>query len=139
MRILLTGATGFIGAGLCERLRLDDKYNLVAAIRSQLSFKKGVSSVVVSDLDGNTQWKHALQGVEVVVHASARVHVMNDSVFDPLTEFRRVNVDGTLNLARQAFKAGVRRFVFISSIKVNGEETSLGKPYTADDILTWSN
>jgi UDP-glucose 4-epimerase len=67
------------------------------------------------------------------MHCAARVHVMAESVADPLAEFRRVNVQGTLNLARQAAAAGVRRFVFVSSIKVNGEATQLGRPFMADD------
>jgi nucleoside-diphosphate-sugar epimerase len=68
-----------------------------------------------------------------VIHAAARAHIMKDEVADPLAEYRRVNVDGTLNLARQAAAAGVKRFIFISSIKVNGEQTPLGQPFTADD------
>ena len=76
----------------------------------------------------------ALRNVEQVVHLAARVHVMNDKSLDPLAEFRRVNVEGTANLARQAAAAGVRRFVFLSSIKVNGEFTELGQPFTADDV-----
>ncbi len=74
-----------------------------------------------------------LSRVDAIVHLAARVHVMNDTASDPLTEFRRVNVDGTLNLARQAAAAGVRRFVFVSSVKVNGEETLPGKPFSAAD------
>lgn len=72
-------------------------------------------------------------GHGVVIHSAARVHVMDEQSADPLAEFRKMNVDGTLNLARQAAAAGVRRFIFISSIKVNGEGTVLGKPYTAMD------
>jgi UDP-glucose 4-epimerase len=83
----------------------------------------------------STDWSTALNGVSVVVHCAARVHVMRDTSVDPLEEFRRVNVQGTLNLARQAAAAGVRRFVFVSSIKVNGEATQPGCPFTADDIL----
>ena len=74
-----------------------------------------------------------MAGVQIVIHAAARVHVMSESSADPLAEFRKVNVDGTLNLARQAVAAGVRRFIFVSSIKVNGEGTEPGKPYKADD------
>ena len=89
--------------------------------------------VEIGDIDGDTSWQAALQGIDVVVHTAARVHVMRDSVADPLAEFRRVNVAGSLNLARQAIAAGVRRFVYLSSIKINGEGTLPGKPYTADD------
>jgi UDP-glucose 4-epimerase len=90
----------------------------------------------VGDLTSYNDWGHALKGISVVVHAAARVHVMNDTATDPLIEFRRVNLQGTLNLARQAATSGVRRFVFISSIKVNGEATVLGSPFFADDVPT---
>lgn len=85
-------------------------------------------------LDTNSDWSALLQGVDVVVHAAARVHVMRDTAPDPLRAFRAVNVDGSLHLARQAAAAGVRRFIFISSIKVNGEMSSLGQPFTALDV-----
>jgi len=78
-------------------------------------------------------WTLALAGVEVIIHTAARVHVMKDKAINPLIEFRTTNVTGTLTLARQAAQVGVKRFIFISSIKVNGEGTLLGCPYTADD------
>lgn len=86
-----------------------------------------------SELSIGQSWEEGLVDKHVVIHSAARVHVMNDQSADPLAEFRKVNVDGTLHLARQAAAAGVRRFIFISSIKVNGEGTVLGKPYTAMD------
>jgi len=89
--------------------------------------------VQVGDLAACADWSGALGDVSVVVHAAARVHVMDDTVINPLAEFRRVNVDGTLNLARQAAASGIRRFIFISSIKVNGESTPLGHPFTTED------
>ena len=93
----------------------------------------GVGNVVVDGVDDKTDWRDELVDCDVVVHLAARVHVMYDASIDPLAEFRRVNVQGTLNLARQAAASGVRRFVFISSIKVNGEATQPGQPFTADD------
>jgi nucleoside-diphosphate-sugar epimerase len=87
----------------------------------------------VGNFTGDTDWSTALTNQQVVIHAAARAHIMKDEVADPLAEYRRVNVDGTLNLARQAAAAGVKRFIFISSIKVNGEQTPLGQPFTADD------
>jgi len=87
---------------------------------------EGVMPVQVGDLGPETDWQLAVSGVNAIVHTAARVHVMSDNVDDPLAEFRRVNVEGTLNLARQSAAAGVGRFIFISSIKVNGESTSLG-------------
>jgi nucleoside-diphosphate-sugar epimerase len=89
-------------------------------------------SLQVSGLEPDTDWQNALKGVDVVIHSAARVHVMEDKASDPLAAFRKVNVEGTLNLARQAAELGVRRFISISSIKVNGEGTSLGMPYLAD-------
>lgn len=85
-------------------------------------------------LSAETNWTVALRSADQVVHLAARVHVMNDKSTDPLAEFRRVNVEGTANLARQAAAAGVRRFVCLSSIKVNGEFTQEGHPFTADDV-----
>lgn len=87
----------------------------------------------MGSLSSVTDWTVALRSVDQVVHLAARVHVMNDKSSDPLAEFRQVNVEGTANLARQAAAAGVRRFVYLSSIKVNGEFTQEGRPFTADD------
>lgn len=92
--------------------------------------------VEVGDLEADTDWSVALIGVSSIVHAAARVHVMKDRFTDPLAEFRRVNVAGTLDLAQQAAAAGVKRFVFISSIKVNGEQTQKGQPFTERDRAT---
>ena len=94
----------------------------------------GPDCVAVGNIDGNTVFSEALAEVDVVIHAAARAHIMRDEVDDPLAEYRKVNVDGTLNLARQAVAAGVRRFVFLSSIKVNGEATAQGSPFQADDV-----
>jgi nucleoside-diphosphate-sugar epimerase len=88
---------------------------------------------VIRSLSSETDWTAALRNVEQVVHLAARVHVMNDKNPDPLAEFRRVNVEATANLARQAAAAGVKRFVYLSSVKVNGEFTEAGQPFTADD------
>ena len=132
--ILVTGATGFVGSRLVERLVENNKV-IKACIRQ--NNKKIFPGAVTTQIDGltaNTDWAAALSDVKTVIHSAARVHVMNDLSADPLVEFRKVNVEGTLNLARQAAAAGVRRFIFISSIKVNGEGTEPGKPYTADDI-----
>lgn len=94
----------------------------------------GAETVVIGSLSSDTDWSEALKNVEQVVHLAARVHVMNDKCSDPLAEFRRVNVEGTVALARQAAVAGVRRFVFLSSVKVNGEFTKPGHPFTADAV-----
>lgn len=133
MRILLTGATGFVGRELLERMVAHVDLQPVAVVRnSAAAITKDVATFRVAGIEGDTDWQPALEGVDAVIHCAARVHVMHDTSSDPLAEFRKVNVDGTLNLARQAARAGVRRFIFISSIKVNGEGTELGKPYSAD-------
>ncbi len=132
--ILVTGATGFVGTALVARLAREGIEARACIRRDDASMPTGIHTVHVGDLTGDADWSQALAGIGVVVHAAARVHVMDDTAADPLVEFRRINVYGTLNLARQAAVAGVRRFVFISSIKVNGEATKLGFPFSADDI-----
>lgn len=135
MRLLVTGATGFIGGAVLSRAVLDRTLKLRGAVRRNVpDLCAGVEPVLVGDLAPDTCWVQAVNGVDVVMHTAARVHLMHDSAIDPLAEFRRINVAGTLNLARQAADAGVRRFIFISSIKVNGELTLPGRPYTADDL-----
>lgn len=134
-RILLTGASGFVGGRLVERL-VQSGFPVVAALRDPGNCcLVSAPTVVVGDLLPCTDWAEALSSVNVVIHAAARVHVMNERAADPLGEFRRANVEGTLQLARQAAKAGVRRFIFISSIKVNGEGTG-NDPYAADEPPT---
>lgn len=134
--ILVTGATGFVGGAVIRRLLADDPApRVVAAVRrSGLSWPGDVKAVQVGDLSPSTDWSAALSGITVVIHCAARVHVMQDTAADPLEEFRRVNVQGTLRLAGQAAAAGVRRFIFVSSIKANGEATQSGRPFTADDV-----
>ncbi len=130
----MTGANGLIGAALLEQLQR----NLIpskAALRTGCTKRLEGNCVEVGSIDSGTQWKPVLQDVETVVHLAARVHVMRDTAVNPMDEFRRVNVEGTLNLARKSADAGVRRLVFLSSIKVNGEETSTGKQFRPDDIL----
>ena len=131
MRILVTGANGFVGRALCGEA-LARGAAVRGVTRAPCDLPIGVDNVVVGSIDGSTDWLDVLADCEVVVHLAARVHVMQDATADPLEEFRRVNVQGTLNLARQAAAAGVRRFVFVSSIGVNGAET-FEKPFTDQD------
>jgi nucleoside-diphosphate-sugar epimerase len=132
MTVLLTGASGFLGKAVLKAAQ-QRGLTIRPVYRSMGSAKGQPEVALVSGLDCFTDWSQALQGVDVVIHAAARVHIMLEKVSDPLAEYRRVNVEGTLNLVRQAAAAGVLRFVFISSIKVNGEATSKGRPFTADD------
>lgn len=134
--ILVTGGTGFVGEALVRRLVADRLFNgVVSAVRGKaVSWAEGVHLVHVGDLLPSTDWGMALHGVDALVHCAARVHVMQDGATNPLQAYREVNVNGTLNLARQAAKARVRRFVFVSSIKVNGEATRPGQPFTADNV-----
>ena len=129
--IFVTGATGFVGRGLCTYL--GSRFPIRIAVRdiAASSWPSGVQ-VVQGSISANQQWAEALAGVSVVVHCAGRAHVMVEASRDPLSEFRQVNVDGTLCLARQAADAGVRRFIFLSSIKALGENTLRGKPFTAE-------
>lgn len=119
--ILVTGATGFVGAALVARLARDKVPVRACVHRRAIEPMDGVESVRVGELGDAFDWRAALEGVAVVVHVAARAHVMHETDADPQITYRRTNVDGTLALARQAAATGVRRFVFISSVKVNGE------------------
>ncbi|WP_434526252.1 UDP-glucose 4-epimerase family protein [Photorhabdus asymbiotica] len=127
--ILLTGSSGFVGRAILDKLsgKLVKTLGRTRPTNQSSNFFSGT-------IDCDTDYSLALEGVKVVIHSAARVHIINDSVLDPLAAFREVNVEGTLNLARQAIVAGVKRFIFISSIKVNGEETNPSTPFRYNDI-----
>jgi len=133
-RVLVTGASGFVGRALVARLLADRRHSVRVAVRTPLAdLSPAVEQVRVADIDATTQWRPALAGIDVVVHAAARVHVMRERHDEPLAAFRRVNVAGTLRLAQEAAAVGVRRLIFLSSIKVNGESTAPGHPFREDD------
>lgn len=135
MRVLLTGASGFVGRAVQARLLADALHTLRCAQRQAPAAPQApVEYCLAPELGAQADWSPALAGVDAVIHCAARVHVMQEQAADPLAEYRRVNVEGTLCLARQAVAAGVRRFVFVSSIKVNGEQTRPGQPFRADDV-----
>ena len=127
MKILVTGANGFVGRPLCQRLT-ELGHDVAGAIRPNAQLPPGVTPCTVESLSPTTDWSGALAGRDAVVHLAARVHVMHDESHDPLAEFRTANVAGTLHLAEQAAAAGIGHLVFMSSIKANGEET-FGTPF----------
>lgn len=134
-QILITGATGFIGSALGKTLFLTKRYSLNASIR-----KPGIDIPWAQEIHNCPDLLNIsadiVEGIDVVIHCAARVHVMDDTSSDPLDEFRKINVEGSINIAKMAAKSGVRRFIFISSIKVNGEGTEGSRVYKADDIPT---
>lgn len=133
INIMLTGATGFVGGAVLRRLCVDS-FSATAALRHvAVDLPSSVMRCMINGVDSGTDWSAALRGQEVVVHCAARVHVMHDTTEDPLKAFRAINVGGTLNLARQAVAAGVHRFVFVSSIGVNGAQTAPGNPFSEAD------
>lgn len=125
--VLVTGASGFVGRRACEVFA-----ERGCEVRRALRRGCGTGGIVVGEIGPDTDWTSALDGAATVVHLAARVHVMQDDAADPLAEYRRVNRDGTAALARQAAAAGVRRLVFVSTIKVNGEATD-AQPFRAED------
>ncbi|KMM92668.1 nucleoside-diphosphate sugar epimerase [Pseudomonas lini] len=134
-KILVTGATGFLGSALVKHFCTLPETSVVAPLRNLNSkLPEVVQKIYISNIDRATNWAQSLSGVNVIVHSAARVHVMHEDPAQSLEKFRAINVEGTLNLARQAILAGVKRFIFISSIKVNGETTASGRAFSADDI-----
>lgn len=127
--ILVTGGSGFVGSALIKRL-LSEHRDILAVGRSDVNLP--VETVKVSSFSELGALGQRLGSIDVVVHCAARAHIMNDDTVDPLAEYRKVNVDGTLNVARHALEVGVKRFLFVSSIKVNGEHTPPGRPFTEE-------
>lgn len=132
--VFITGGTGFVGGQIVEALKKRKAFSLTMAVRraDSVSLGGGVGIVSLPDLADPSAWRFSLQGVDVVIHAAARVHVMRDRSSDPLDDYRRANVNGTMNLARRAAEAGVKRFIYVSSVKVNGERTLQSAPFLPD-------
>ncbi|MFJ3367865.1 UDP-glucose 4-epimerase family protein [Pseudomonas sp. NPDC086251] len=134
-KILVTGATGFLGNALVQHICNLPDTSVVAPLRNiDCILPSGIEKRYITDIDHTTDWRASLIGVDTVIHTAARVHVMHEPSRHSIHKFRAVNVEGTLRLANQAAEAGVKRFIFISSIKVNGEATKLGHPFFADDM-----
>lgn len=131
-RLLVSGANGFVGRALCTEL-VKRGLRVRGATREACLLDDAVENIAVGDIDEYTDWRDALRDIDVVIHLAARVHIMRESAADPLAEFRRTNVQGTENLARQAAACGVKRLIYVSSIKVNGEETVNGDAYRETD------
>lgn len=128
--VLVTGASGFVGRALCQRL-LAGGYGLVAASRAGTDYPNARNMRM--ELVDPKSFSDVLEGVDVVIHLAARAHQVDDKAANPLLEFRKINRDATVELARAAALAGARRFVYVSSIGVNGNESAPGKPFTESD------
>jgi nucleoside-diphosphate-sugar epimerase len=131
--VLLTGASGFVGKSVSARAS-HCGFEIRGAVRSNQDLSSPWVQVEVGEINDANAWQLVLEDVATVLHLAARVHIMQDTTSDPIAAFRAVNVGGTLNLARQAATAGVKRFVFISTAKVNGESTQPDRPFTEADI-----
>lgn len=127
--ILVTGATGFVGTRACQILTAQG-FSVISAVRAG---HETATTRPVGELGPQTDWTAALREIDAVVHLAGRAHVMRETTADPLAQFRRVNRDATLRLAEQAAERGIKRLLFISSIKVNGEVAPPGQPFRADD------
>ena len=133
MRILVTGANGFIGSALCRHL-MQANYAVRAMVRRQAEAPLlATEHQLINQIDGATDWYSHLRGVDVVIHLAARAHVLKEESANPLMEFRRTNTEGTINLAQQAQQNSVRRFIYLSSIGVNGNHT-LDKSFDENDV-----
>jgi nucleoside-diphosphate-sugar epimerase len=119
--ILVTGANGFVGKALCQSL-MDLDYSLTAVVRNRRVLDE-TNTVSVGEIGPTTNWTAVLAGIDVVIHLAAQVHVMQDNIADSMSAYREVNTLGTLHLAEQAAALGVKRFIFLSTVKVNGEST----------------
>ena len=128
LKVLITGSNGFVGQYLDNYLKVQNRYSIICASRRPRSHKQSIVLDLASEFDVTPD----LADIDVVVHCAARVHLMQDDASDPLAEYRRVNTQGTLKLARQAADAGVKRFIFLSTIKVNGEASEIDRPFTPE-------
>ncbi len=132
--LLITGANGFIGRALISKLALQTNYFIRASVRKKtIQFPRQIEVFENMEASSNTNWNDALRDIDVVIHLLARVHVMHDKVANPLLEFRNINVNATIALAKIAAKQGIKRFIFLSTVKVNGEST-FNKPFSEFDL-----
>lgn len=133
-RVVVTGGRGFIGRSLVSALQ-KKKFDVLSVVRADSANQEHQPfEACIDHLDGSTNWRLVLEGADVVVHLAARAHIMQDEALDPLAAYRSTNTEATLNLAYQAAQMGVRRFVFVSTLKVNGEQSVQGQPFRFDDV-----
>ncbi|MDG1164693.1 MAG: NAD-dependent epimerase/dehydratase family protein, partial [Porticoccaceae bacterium] len=132
-KVLVTGANGFLGRSVCEHLLLKG-YDIVGAVRDSSRSVARIENVLVGEIDRATNWSEALKGCDVVVHLAARAHLVRETSNDPCRDFKEVNTLGSLNLAKQAITSGISRFVFVSSIGVNGAITK-GSPFCVESAV----
>ena len=132
--LLLTGGSGFVGQALTNNQTIQSLGITVVGRRPNISLSSNIRQITIGDFLPSTEWSRYLPGIDTVIHLAARVHVISETASDPLAEFRKTNTASTLNLASQAAASGVSRFIFLSSIKVIGEFSQPGKPFTSDDI-----
>lgn len=128
MKIAITGSTGFIGSALLKKL-VENKHDITAILRKPTPESNEQKTIIVPEISSTTKWTEKLMTYDIIIHCAARVHVMKDNSTNPLAEFRNINTFGTLNLAQSAADSGVKRFIFISTIKVSGEYTIPGKSF----------
>lgn len=135
MKILITGASGFIGKSLLKNL-LNRGFDVIAPVRNMemIPDHDQLTKIKIVNLEDNINWKTMLVDVDVVIHLASRVHIMNDNADDSLAAYRKMNVDVTINLAGNALSAGIKKFIFLSSIKVNGEVTRQGMPFRHSEV-----
>ena len=130
MKLLITGANGFIGSHLTSLLEAQG-HQLLLATRGDIQVAS--ATVSIDDIDTFDNWEARLSGIDTVIHLAARVHQMDEQSDQAVLNYQRTNVDASVRLAQAAVKCGIRRFIFLSSIKVNGEETRHGKSFSAMD------
>lgn len=134
-KILVTGANGFIGQSLCSDL-VKRGYFVRGTVRSRSKIEQCLTCsehIIVDDIGPETFWDEVLKDIDIVIHLAARVHVMKEKASDALFEYRKVNLEGTKRLSEKAANAGVQKFIYLSTVKVNGEKTHY-KPFTEEDL-----
>ena len=135
MRTLITGSNGFIGSFILNNYIYNKEISFRAVLRGSEQLPQTKDKIFIENIDSETNWKAALEGIDSILHLAGRAHIVKDTSLNPSSEYKSVNIDGTLNLAQQAISAGVKRFIYLSSIKVNGEETTYEKSFKGYNMV----